>query len=604
MLSTAPAGDLEGCKCNKGFYGAVLAYTQEGTTKFTAECTACLAGMYQASDNITSIDACVDCPPGKYTSTPAATSCFACPEGTISSTNRSLTCLECGPGKYSNVNNVECHECDVFTFSTTSRASSPATCMKCGVGMYSSRGSSRCTECPSNSGPVSGCVQCESAMVACKCNRGYTLAEDIPLKCVACNAGTYKIQNASNEGCTQCPALQSSPPGSFALSACECIKGTTASASSRVCTACVQGKFKETGGPAPCMACTAGSYSAAFKAESQTTCSWCTIGKYAFSGASVCISCEPGKSMLSSALMQDDADCIACLAGSFSTASTTAGGCTTCEPGKYSDIIGATSCLACAIGKFFSLVGGPQQVGASSGLRCLACSEGSFGAVAGLTACSECSPGKYLPVKGGNAESKCRICSAGTYAAVAGAVQCTSCPAGKYGDLQGLSDCLKCPGGSYSNWIGGISADSCVVCASAKYAFENATGCGACPLGSNLSEPAGDLFSCICIDGFVGPPGGPCQPAQITEFDIGFSTFVASATNLLTLRLASNKDIPGGALLRLSGLTGAQTKSGLLQAKEAYYSGRSTSLFLNQAMWNRESATLNMTLSHMKLWVV
>jgi hypothetical protein len=92
--------------------------------------------------------------------------------------------------------------------------------------------------------------------------------------------------------CSSCPANSDSPPGSSALSSCKCNIGFTG-IDGGTCSVCPAGKYKDSIGDSVCTDCGVGTYSAA----GATACTGCGSGYYysSSSGASPCKLCATGQ---------------------------------------------------------------------------------------------------------------------------------------------------------------------------------------------------------------------------------------------------------------------------------------------------------------------
>merc|ERR1711871_1939329 len=153
--------------------------------------------------------------------------------------------------------------------------------------------------------------------------------------------------------------------------------------------------------------------------------------------------------------------------------------CQRCEPGKYQDEIGASTCKAC--------------MSCPNGIPRHSCSFGSEGV------CPSCAPGRYIKAMA------CRDCGAGWYSAESDSANCTKCEEGKY-QLQagktyceskvpcnpgervanassfGLARCEQCGAGWYSAESGSAN---CTECEEGKYQLqEGKTHCESCPANS------------------------------------------------------------------------------------------------------------------------
>jgi Tyrosine-protein kinase ephrin type A/B receptor-like len=173
--------------------------------------------------------------------------------------------------------------------------------------------------------------------------------------------------------------------------------------------------------------------------------------------------------------------------------------CYSCNPGQYSNTIGATTkCTVCPKGQYQPKSGSSACLSCPSGSTTpgTSCSNVSCCSVIGVN-CSTCSAGSYcqLPVNPG-AVSKCYYCPAGQSTSSTGSINlssCSCCSAGQYSGGFG-SSCSKCQAGQYTTVS--ACASSCSACPVGQYTSTvGASSCITCPAGSTALTAG----STICI---------------------------------------------------------------------------------------------------------
>lgn len=119
---------------------------------------------------------------------------------------------------------------------------------------------------------------------------------------------------------------------------------------------------------------------------------------------------------------------------------------------------------------------------------------GKYSTAAGASSnhtCQHCVAGKYSSTVGADEASQCLDCALGKFSK-GGYTTCTRCVVGKYGSSLGMSHCHLCPAGKFSS-LSGVSV------------------CTDCPDFSTSPESSLSKTSCVCIEGYEGPDGGPCN---------------------------------------------------------------------------------------------
>lgn len=123
------------CKCNAGYTGS----------NYGSVCTACAPGTYKTS--LVGGAACLACPAGTYSDSLAATACVACAAGTYVAAP-AVTCVACPAGKYSAlVGATECVGCPSGTYSSATGATGVETCLVCPQGTVAPVGSTASAAC-------------------------------------------------------------------------------------------------------------------------------------------------------------------------------------------------------------------------------------------------------------------------------------------------------------------------------------------------------------------------------------------------------------------------------------------------------------------------
>lgn len=526
--------------CSAGTFSSV--YSATGCTicpagKYSWEdsttCYSCQAGKYSNVSGAPSIESCLRCPPGTFSSVSASTNCTRCPWGTQTSVAASTTCTTCGmgmralspsatgcercsPGTYYDMAgqpNTECISCPAGTASSAVGATSSSTCIACKPGsLFSSApASSTCQDCSALSpdAPIKDAGH-DACLVDAPCPPGYVpryafpqfVQSGLDFACDRCPKGTFEQVNGT---CTTCPSAKYQP--NFAQTFCtSCAYALQESAMPRDSAStcyCPAGMFQDAAASppscTPCRACVAGSYWA----------TPCTTQTNRASSLLCTTTCGDGKYISSPCQCEGNiecSDCHPCPAGTYLALEGMCNGvednqCTPCSPGTYSSAESWTqsSCAPCPAGSY----------AASSGMQqCLQCPAGKRSASSsGSSTCTLCEPGTFFaPATLGT--SQCSLCPAGSFSSGAGgASQCTSCPAGTTQPAQGKSSCNACAPGTFYGGMGNADA-TCLLCAPGTYAASNGSAiCLACPAGKH--QPLAGSSSCNdCIPGTASTADG------------------------------------------------------------------------------------------------
>eukprot|EP00961_Rhodomonas_salina_P091455 1231683-Rhodomonas_salina.1 len=156
--------------------------------------------------------------------------------------------------------------------------------------------------------------------------------------------------------------------------------------------------------------------------------------------------------------------------------------CTLCGFGTYSVSVAAISDSVCQL----CPAGLTASRGSSNIFDCQACPENSF-----------------APFRSGNI-TDC-VCNLG-YSGPDGG-PCVACAAGTYKAVNGSSSCIVCPANTYVEETASNSSSMCNPCADFSVA----------------GPGSGSRDDCLCIDGYFGDSGGPCQPCPGGTFKVGIN---------------------------------------------------------------------------------
>jgi len=265
----------------------------------------------------------------------------------------------------------ECVECPAGTYADTPGSSA---CTNCPTDTYQNVvSSSVCTMCAANASSPAGSVEAS----ACACNLGYV--GDGSAGCIACAPGKSRSMTRFDE-CANCPT------------------GTYAETSgSSACANCLMKTYQNATSSSACTMCTAHASSPAGSTEVSACvcnlgfgpCSLCAAGD----GSAGCTACEPGKSssMIGSNNAPVHEGCAICEAGTFSNSSG-ATGCYFCPMGTYQNETSATVCKMCV----HIRANASSPTGSVEASAC-ACKLGFVGD--GISSCAPCAVGTYNNIK-------------------------------------------------------------------------------------------------------------------------------------------------------------------------------------------------------------
>lgn len=545
--------------CDIGFYS-------EGGA---VECTPCPAGTTgDATATMSSVDDCVPCAVGTYTSDMGQSVCLSCPDGTYSATAGATECTKC-PAGYSGVGTANvivrdslqnaCQQCAVGTY-TAVAGSTPTLvlglnqfCTKCEAGTYQDQeGQTLCKSCPAGKvtatdGAVAegDCVNCGTGKYAPHAGMGACL--DCPpgrygpadrtdtSECTTCPPGKYSINYASvsEDDCDVCPAgfyaadgepCKECPAGQYQADAGEptcdlCPKGTyladTGATSVDQCLPCPLGTATNDLGSTVCVPCAAGSYSST---EGRETCEQCPAGTALATTGSVaktdCEDCPLG----SVSINEGSAACTLCGPGSYSDIAPGSGipaeSCKLCPAGSYSAAEGATSvsaCTLCAVGTYNP---------ADGQVDCLRCPAGTYGDEEGLLECKAAPAGYFLPGEGATSAVNLQPCPTGTYSDIEGLAECLNCVAGTYSNTTAATGCIDCVAGTYSIVEASPTVENCLECAIGQYSLDASVSCSDCEPGTYAGQ-TGMAICDGCPAGTYGTEQGGTSVATCIECAAG-----------------------------------------------------------------------------------
>jgi alpha-tubulin suppressor-like RCC1 family protein len=432
-------------------------------------------------------------------------------------TPSSLSCTTCPANTYCTGGNGIAQSCPANTVSPIQ--STQASDCKCLAGYK--RVGSACAICSGREYCVNGLVSLcgiNSATMAngstnvssCQCAKGY-FWNPTTKACTACGWGQYKDVVGNLDTCTSCPAGKRSSQGAAeSSSACiPCDPGSFSLSGSATCTQCGSG-FAAPPGSSACIACGAGFFSDGMDAY----CRPCPAGTYDDEPRNgqpgTCAACPAGTA--SPALNSTSwAACQPCVAGSVSDGG--AGACRQCGVGQYS-LVGTQNCLQCPLNSTSSVGSGYDGCKCAAGtfknvgvdgvtFTCDVCGPGKFSA-GSASSCTDCPSGTASSAVGAKSSSACALCSAGRYSS-AGSTSCQACGVWSFSWSSGSSGCITCGLGFYAS----TGASVCLACPPGKFSespISSVVGCQTCPSGS------------YCVGGLeASKPGG----AQVVSCPLG-----------------------------------------------------------------------------------
>ena len=415
MFSSQPTGSPSILRCEpcpKGYAQpgqgkSLCVKCQPGTiARFTkgTTCEDCPSGRY----DVTGVDFCTECPPGKFQKDIGSSLCFDCRRGFWQPHEGQKSCEPCKSGYYQDrAGSLRCKACQVGT--TTKGKSGSQECVDCAEGRVDSGSihiDDGCSPCPAGQYRSTFILQCTD------CGYGEYSAEVGAATCNDCMPGFYQDSTAST-GCKEC--------------AVDFFNGDMHQAE---CTACETGMTT-------------------IHFNRSTECIICPEGRYGKNSTLGCIDCSPGMFREYRATNASGAlQCNACPLGYVNDKSGQAA-CSKCAPGFFQNATGMKECVPCKPLEFQS---------ASGSQSCLLCAIGQYTSNFSSAICQNCVGGKY----GTGPGKPCSGCPIGWAREANGPINCTACPAGSHtGNMSNTSICTQCSRGSYQSEEGQPLCHSC-----------------------------------------------------------------------------------------------------------------------------------------------
>jgi hypothetical protein len=429
--------------------------------------------------------------------------------------------LSCHPGRYRSLSagavvslgDAVCSDCAV---GMASAAYGAETCSECDAGRFASaRGSARCEECPpgTHTFGLGGAANCS---VFDECPVGnYTLASGA---CVRCPGGSYcphplRATAVLCDGAMYCPEGSAAPTHVDALSEGVLLVTETYPKTLAACPIghtcfrgakypCPVGRFAPVTGMrgftgAGCVACPAGTSSTA--AAGATACEQCSAGFRCVGGTAAPLGCADDGGADTTTAAGSSACALPPCGGGYYTPPGGTGACALCPAGSYCP--GDNRALPCAGGAFY-------------------CPEGSAASLA--------IPDGYMLAPSGHAMARCTAgfrcisnsrfpCTPGTYAPATGASACERCPVGRVAAALNSTRCAPCPANTFARNTG---ATSCASCAAADPAKPHATVAGACMAlaGAPTAAPGGGADATCAPGSFRDPAAVACSNCTSGRF--------------------------------------------------------------------------------------
>jgi hypothetical protein len=392
-LSTSVPGSpgIALCLCNPGYYRPANTETcvqcplgtyKAGSGNDVSLCVACAAYTTTLPSTVATGQVNCVCAPG-FTFPGGATSCQGCAIGFYKPDAGGHMCTQC-PASYSTTPAVNSSSLLMCMCERGYTGPNGGTCGYCGVGTYKDTlGEAACTNCPigthhaaTSRTSVAACGACVGnsttyasgsvSIDACKCNAGFSTANDNTpsktcvacgagkfslgntLACSSCGAGRYSVGGTTTENCLVCAANTYSPDG--ALQCTSCLADSWAPVGSAAITNCTcNAGFWPRNNPgqtgAACLACSAGTYKTS---PDTSNCTLCAADRYstsvgALSGA-VCLTCPTASVSESGSATVAACKCDTGYIGTILASSDT---CAACVPGKFSNVTAGTACVDC-----------------------------------------------------------------------------------------------------------------------------------------------------------------------------------------------------------------------------------------------------------------
>jgi hypothetical protein len=500
---------------------------------WTLACSNCTIGTYyDGNAPTTNINACPDCPVGRYTDNIAQVVCDICDVGTYMNDTGATMCYDCPKGTYLNDSATaatlhdEVSDCHTCVGGTYNNITGQQYCANCPRGRYiqeehdnitSHDDVSDCNFCPTGrygeTGGLSVCSSCASGKYL------DSVGSVSSSSCDDCDAGTFSAVRAASS-CEACPGLkyQSNTGSSYCNTV---LQGYYYVGASSDPAACASGYYTDEDGQRNCSACAAGYTSSKSPNEASTGCRICGVGTFSDSaGSADCDDFPAGYASNDTGRTAVVPSTDACNSGYYAP-STGAAFCTiapagkyvptpadgvytaysaaiSCPAGTYSDTTGATSCTTCPAGYRCS----------SGSSNPISCNPGYY-SEGGVSSCTKCAKGSYQPNTG---STSCILCPTGYYKSTTGSsTTCTACPYLTVAVANGSSACGSCPTNTFPNEI--LAATGCMgQCEegyiAASYTDDGAANCEICPIDTYQADTANGAGECIeCPEGYEASEG-------------------------------------------------------------------------------------------------
>ena len=271
--------------------------------------------------------------------------------------------------------------------------------------------------------------------------------------CTPCSSGRFK-NNGNKNACDAC-------------SDCSTGEILTCGGSSTSCAKCAKGKAKNNGDKNACTNCANGMFADVKGLTACKSCASCNDGEYADG-------CERAGPTAGTCK-----DCETCESGKVLTCDHTSTSCAKCGKGKAKNNGDKTACTDCPV-NFYA-----NDPGLTACKQCVNCPKGEVLTCGGSsTSCAKCAKGK---AKNNGDTNACTDCTVNFYADVTGLTackQCDNCPNGQVLTCGGTSrKCVECEKGKAKD---NGDENACTACT--ENSFTNTTGQTKCKTHSKCSD--------------------------------------------------------------------------------------------------------------------
>ena len=371
------------------------------------------------------------------------------------------------------------------------------------------------------------CACPESSVDCLPCPKGHFCPTDSLNQSYACPEGYYVTTNGPVT-CEPCPAgfECSDPP----MNPVPCQVGFSVSAFA-YCLRCPNGRYTIQNESSTCQTCPAGNYCS----DATSLPTRCAPGYYSSEASIFCLQCPSGHHCADPAVPpvlylsstyagNASVQCLSCPAGSYCSVEGLPGH-YPCQPGHFSNSIGAIQCSVCPVGHSRvdtsatpSLC--PQGTASPERfLTCVECPIGFYANVLGTSDCISCPQGYNAPLEltvttnrypafyvlvDLNALVQSLIPLAAMQAHLLLMVPVSAQVASGDFIVQKIYYCpdvtrspISCPRGQYS--LAGTAANECTQCPEGTNATISSASCTGCPAGISCSQP--DVDPTVCPAG-------------------------------------------------------------------------------------------------------